>query len=291
MYRVGIIGTENSHALAFARQMNLPDPATGEKAYPDVQVVGVYGPDTASAEQIVQEAGVSFIANDPAEFLGKVDAMMITCRKGSLHAQYAMPFIRAGLPLFIDKPFTIDVAQAQELVEAAKKSGSKLCGGSGCKLAYDVLTLQNAARGLKAKGELLGGSINFAADPQSEYDGFFFYSPHLTEMALAIFGGDPQTLLAREVRGTRTVLLRYKDYDAALHYTRGSAASTGVLYGKNANVVRDIDISMIYGQEVKSFVHMLRTGEMHQTYEELVKPVRVISAIEEAVGNSTEVTI
>lgn len=93
MIRIGIIGTENSHAMAFSKIINLPDPTTGALAYPDARVVGVYGPDPDSARQVAEAAKVDFIADDPAEFFGKVDAMIVTSRRGSVHAQYARPFI------------------------------------------------------------------------------------------------------------------------------------------------------------------------------------------------------
>jgi len=119
MYRIAILGTENSHAMTFAKYMNLPG-ADGKKPFPDMEVVGVYG-DEASAGAIVKEAGVAHAAQSPDEFLGKVDAVMVTARWGSRHVPYAMPYAEAGLPLFMDKPFTSDSAQAKEFIALLKK--------------------------------------------------------------------------------------------------------------------------------------------------------------------------
>ena len=291
MYKIGIIGTENSHAMAFAKIINLPDPVTGKLLYPDARVVGVYGPDKSTAQPIIDEAGADFMAESPDEFFGKADAMLITNRKGSLHAGYAMPFIEKGMPLFIDKPFTSCVKEAEKLIEAAKKSGSKLSGGSGCKLSYDVLMLQNSVRSLTASGNMVSGSMNFAADPDSEYDGFFFYSPHLTEMALTVFGYHVRSVFTRENKGSRISIWRYDGYDVSLHYSKDTSASSAVIYAKNGNIMRNIDISMIYRHEVDHFIHMLRTGEMREPYENLVIPVRMIAAVEESVKTGAEVKI
>jgi predicted dehydrogenase len=291
MFRIGIIGTENTHALAFSKIINLPDPVSGKRLYPDAKVVGVYGPDMVSAQAIIDETGAEFIAESPDAFHGKVDAMLITSRKGSLHAGYAMPFIEKGMPLFIDKPFTTDVAEAQKLIEAAKKSGARLSGGSGCKLAYDVLLLQNSVRGLVACGNMISASMNYAADPDSEYDGFWFYAPHLTEMALAAFGHDVRSVSTVENNGSRISIWRYDSFDVSLHYTKGTFASSAVVYAKTGNIIRSIDNSLIYFHEVERFIHMLRTGEMPETYDELILPVRVIAAVEESLKTGKEVII
>jgi len=291
MYKIGIIGTENSHAMAFSKIINLPCPITGKILYPDAKVVGVYGPDKTTAQAIIDEAGAEFVAETPEEFHGKVDAMMITNRKGSIHAGYAMPFIEKGMPLFIDKPFTSNVTEAEKLIAAAKKSGSKLSGGSGCKLAYDVLILQNNVRSLLASGKMISGSMNFAADTASEYDGFYFYAPHLTEMALKVFGADVKSVAALENNGSRVSIWRYENFDVSLHFTKDAPGSSAVIYAKNGNIMRNIDISMVYPIEVQQFIHMLRTGEMSETYEELVLPVKMIAAIEEAVKTGKQVPI
>ena len=41
-------------------------------------------------------------------------------RDGKYHAEYARPFLEAGLPAFIDKPFTSDPAGALALAKLAK---------------------------------------------------------------------------------------------------------------------------------------------------------------------------
>jgi predicted dehydrogenase len=279
MFRVGIIGTENSHAMAFAKILNLPDEKTGVRLYPDVQVVMVYGPDTESAQNVMREANVPRLAAKPEDFLGNVDAMMITSRRGSVHARYALPFVEAGIPLFVDKPFTSNLAEAKALIERSVQKGSFIMGGSGCKYAADVLNLQRTAQQWKAEKSLISGSINFAADLTSEYDGFFFYSSHLIEMALAVFGSDIQEVQASENHGSLLVRASYPDFDVALHFTLGSQTSDCTLYGKLEGVHRSIDISRIYDHEVAHFVEMLHTHKMPQAREALALPVSVIEAI------------
>jgi len=289
MYKIGVIGTENSHALAFAKIINQPDPISGERLFPNAKIIGAYGPDKDTAQAIVDQGGAEFVANSPDDFFGKVDAMMITNRKGSLHAGYALPFIEKGLPIFIDKPFTSDVKEAEKLVEAAKKSGSIICGGSGCKLAYDVLTLKHNVR--QGRDSIISASINFAADTESEYDGFFFYSPHLTEMALEIFGPDVKSVFTLEKAGSRISIWRYETFDVTLHYTKGGPVSSATIYTTAGNITRNIDISMIYNLEVEQFLKMLETKKMPYNYTNLVTPIRIIAAVEESAKTSKEVFI
>jgi hypothetical protein len=176
-------------------------------------------------------------------------------------------------------------------VAAAKKSGAKLYGGSGNKLSYDVLMLQNTVKKARASEELLSAMINYQADPASEYDGFFFYSPHLVEIALTVFGYEMQSVLAVDHDGFRTAIARYKDCDVVLNFAKGAADSIGVIITKSKNIVRNLDSSLIYPQEVEHFIHMLRSGEMPLSFEQLVMPVRVINAIERSVKTGTFETI
>lgn len=279
MFRIGIIGTENSHAMAFAKLINLPDAAAGLRTWPDAQVVMVYGPDKETARLVMREAQVPKCAGAPSDFLGNVDAVMITSRRGSAHYGYALPFVEAGIPLFVDKPFTSDSSEAEALIQCAKQRGALIMGGSGCKYAQDVLDLQHMANQWKAEKALLSATVNFAADLTSEYDGFFFYSSHLVEIALAIFGMDMQEVQAHENGGSVLVRAGYPDFDAALHFTHGSQTSDCTLYGAQKGLHHSIDISGIYASEVEQFMAMLHSHKMPQSGDMLVLPVRIIEAI------------
>ena len=58
--------------------------------------------------------------------------------------------------------------------------------------------------------------------------------------------------------------------------------SSCLLFGKESNYYREVDISMIYRYEVKYFIDMLRTGIMPQSYEALVQPVYFVNGVLES---------
>lgn len=291
MYRIGIIGAENSHALSFAKQINLDTTETGARKYPDMEVIGVYGSDPQTAKDVAEKTGISFIPQSPEEFLGKVDAMMITARKGSEHYGYALPFLRQGMPLFIDKPVTADPQQALELFREAKKSGSPISGGSGCKLAYDVAMIRANVEKLVSQDKMITASMNFSADLNSIYDGFYFYAPHLVEMTLAAFGDDLRSVRAFENNGCVTALARYDRFDVTLHFTPGANGSSCVVYSKERNFFREIDIALIFKQETEDFAEMVRTGVSPIAPEKLIRPIFIVDAILRSLPTGEEIQI
>lgn len=272
MYRIGIIGSENSHAMAFSNIFNV------ENAYPDVRVVAVGGDWPEESEKVKQACGVEFVAEKPADMLGKVDAVMVTARHGGRHAEFARPFIEAGLPAFIDKPFTVDPAEAVALAKFARDRNVPLVGGSSTKDVYDVLTLRNLVK----TGDSLGGMVNAPLNMENPYGGFFFYSSHLAEIMLTIFGYTPESVDADEANGSVTAAAHYANFDVTNHFMNGTGYYSAAVFTKARPVLREIDISMCYRHECEAFARMLRTGEMNHSFEELVYPVFYLNAVHEA---------
>jgi len=280
MFRIGLIGTENSHALAFAKYFNLPN-EDGKYNEEDVRVTAILGADSAADEKIVAETGVAFVAEKVEDFFDRVDAVMITCRRGSEHMQYALPFVERKIPLFIDKPFTSDPKEADTLMAKILEAGCPVMGGSACKYLPDVQKIKAVVAELREQGEFMGASMSFRVVIDSEYDGLYFYAPHLVEMCLEAFGFDVRNVQAMRTGDNLLVNVQYEKDMVSLQFVARGRQSA-LVYGRPVNHHFDIDTNGLYALECTRFAELLRGNQESLTAERLVKPVHMIAAIKEA---------
>lgn len=223
--KIAILGTENSHAYAFANLIK------NSPKYKDVEIVGVYGYDDAANKKLVDDGLVKYVGKDPHEFLGKVDGIMVTARHGDHHHEYALPYVKAGVPAFIDKPFTVGLKEADELLEAAKANGALLCGGSSLKYLDEMNTL---ARFRKAK-TVVGGNVTAPINMVNPYGGFYFYAQHLIEILFSVFGTDIKSVYAKG-HGDEdriSVIFDYGAYDVTAQFYGSYTYSATVLDRKS----------------------------------------------------------
>jgi len=72
----------------------------------------------------------------PEEMLGEVDALVIARDDWECHAELAMPFLEIGIPVFIDKPLTLNEKEL-ELFQPYLQNGT-LMSTSGLRFAYEL---------------------------------------------------------------------------------------------------------------------------------------------------------
>ena len=56
--------------------------------------------------------------------LGKIDALIVDHRHAKYHLEAATPFVKAGIPTFIDKPFCYRVEEGRKFLAMAHKLGN-----------------------------------------------------------------------------------------------------------------------------------------------------------------------
>jgi predicted dehydrogenase len=86
-------------------------------ALPDVELVGVVDTDPVRAAEIARKLNARSFS-EPARLLGQVDAVSIVVPT-ALHHRVAMQFLEQGVHLLLEKPMTVTLEQADELIEMA----------------------------------------------------------------------------------------------------------------------------------------------------------------------------
>ena len=128
--RIGIIGTDTSHAIAFTQILN--DESSPDHL-PGGHVVAAYkggSPDVESsatrvdkfAEELRAKWKVQFYASIP-ELCRNVDAVLLESVDGRVHLEQARPVIAAHKRLFIDKPLASTLEDAREIARLAREAG------------------------------------------------------------------------------------------------------------------------------------------------------------------------
>lgn len=296
MIKIGIIGTENSHAMAFAKYFNLPEEQTGKQPYDNIRVTAVMG-SPESAQKVAQTAQVQTICESAEEMAQMVDAVMVVNQKGSAHYENAMPFVKKGMPIFVDKPFTSDVRQAKELYAEMQKYGCRVMGGSGLKYVPGVLEAGELAAKFREDGTFVSASMNFIMVMNSEHDGVFFYAPHLVEMCTAAFGYDIKAVHAiRNGEKSMIVMAEYENDTISLHFNRDGLKYATTIYTTKDYYCIDagFDIFKIYdtyAYEAGLFAECILGRQEPLTGEELIRPVEIVAAIEESLRTGARVEV
>lgn len=293
MVRIGVVGSDNSHAIAFSKLFNL-SPAGSDVAPDDFRVVALYGTDAARNQEVAEAGAIETIVEKPEDMLDMVDAVMVVWRHGDLHAQYALPFINAGIPTWVDKPFAIKVEDAKAMIEAAERHDTPLSGGSTLKHSLDMMAFKArlAAEGRGSVKPIVAGTINYYAALENEYGGIYFYGSHLAEMTMAIFGYDARSVTAVEHKGNVAAVVKYDDYHVVMNFLEKAKSIPYVLvFGENGILVHELDGTTGYQMGVANFVKMVQNRRAPFPLEHLLQPVALMQAVDVSRREKREVAL
>src|SRR3954454_8693954 len=147
MLKLGILDFDTSHAVEFTKRINHVGIAEAQWVEGAKVVVGCPGESKLSPERIpgyteeMKKLGVPLVEK-PADMIGKVDVMLIEAVDGSVHLERARPFLEAGVPTYVDKPFACSVRDAREMIALAERKGLPLFSSSSLRYAPEVVALQ-----------------------------------------------------------------------------------------------------------------------------------------------------
>ena len=187
--RIGMIGLDTGHCEAFTKSLNNPD--AGDK-YLGYKVAAAYPKGTEEIlewknkipeiTKKVKSHGVE-IVNSIDSLLEKVDMVLITCIDGNQHLEQALPVFKAGLPVFIDKPFAASLSDAYAIADAAKKYNVPLFSSSSLRYITGAKEIADGEI-----GAVIGAEAYSPAHIEEHHPDLFWYAVHGVETLFTIMG-------------------------------------------------------------------------------------------------------
>ena len=164
--RIAIIGCgkiADQHVLAIRR-------------VPDCEVVAVCDNELLMARQLGGRFGISQIFSDAKKCLKTVapDVVHITTPPQS-HFALAKSCLDAGSNVYLEKPFTVTAAEAEELIEIAEVKNLKITAGHNYQFTREMMEM----RDLVAKGFLGGRPVHLESHWPYDLGGATYVAPVL----------------------------------------------------------------------------------------------------------------
>ena len=217
MIKLGILDFDTSHVVEFTKRLNLIEGTPKEQLVEGAQIViGCPGESKLSPERIegftsqMKKFGVPLVEK-PADMLGKVDGMLIESVDGTVHFDRAKPFLEAGLPCFIDKPFTCSVADARKIVELSEKKKAQVFSSSSLRYVPELTAFVAEGSHGKTHGALAYGPANlFEKDPKLN-PGFYHYGIHAVEILYTLMGPGCERVTCTHEKDADVVTGQWKD--------------------------------------------------------------------------------
>jgi predicted dehydrogenase len=279
--RIGLIGTDNSHAEDFLHMLN----EAGR--HPGFRVVGLWGAAADRTRTLAHRFGVPQVVAEPGDLVGKVDAAMVVDRHGGEHLSHARPFLDAGLPVFVDKPLACSIAAAEDILDCARRSGSIVTSASALRWQPDT---EDLAAQILALGGPLAVVATGSFDPDSTYGGAFFYGIHPVELALQLSGAGIEDIAIDRCRRDAVVMsCRAGAVRVVVCLVRPAAGEEVSFHAQvvcpGGVLARQIRLAADYMAPVLDrFISMLRTRSAPLSDSELLAPVRLMAAADIALG-------
>lgn len=187
--RAGIIGVD-AHALPWTKILNDPQ-AQGDLG--DMTVVAAYpggSPDIAQSMELlaaqvepVAALGVE-IVDSIEELLPKVDVILLLSIDGRKHLEQVRPVLKAGKPVFIDKPIAASLAEAAEIFRLAAEHEVPCFSSSALRFAKKTQEIRQHPQ----LGDVLGCDQYAPCTLEPHHPDFFWYGIHGVEPLLTVMG-------------------------------------------------------------------------------------------------------
>lgn len=293
---IGLIGLDTSHVIAFAKILHdtaTPNHVAGAKitvAFPGgskdfpLSINRVEG----FAKDLRDQHGVK-IVDSPEAVAESADLVFIESVDGRAHLDLFKRIVRHKKPVFIDKPLTVDITHALEILQLAEQSCIPVMSCSSLRYAESLIKALATGRQNVTGFDVFGPMNEEATQP-----GLFWYGVHSVEMMVTAMG--PGCAEVRAFRNNDCDLITAVWSDGRVASLRGlrNAHSNfgGTVHRKDGCQFVDCTVGRpYYCGMLEAILRSLPQGRSDVPAEEMLEVVRIIEAANKSRQNGATVRL
>lgn len=277
--KVGLIGLDTSHSIAFAETLNAAN-AASEVA--NCRVVAAYPHGSkdikSSYERIpsytekVKALGVE-IVDSIDELLKRCDAVLLETNDGRPHLEQLIPCLKAGKPTFIDKPVAGSLTDAIKIFELSAQTKVPVFTSSA--LRFSKLSLKARSGEI---GKISEAWTTSPASLEATHPMLYWYGIHGCESLFTVLGPGCEKVTCQKVDGKIVARGVWKDGRIG-EFREGDGYK-----GKAKSDQGEFDVGAFDGYRplVVEIVKFFRTGQPPVSAEESLEIYAFMSAAEES---------
>jgi predicted dehydrogenase len=269
--------------VAFTKALNDPAPAPEFEGY---RVVAAYPKGSndikSSVDRIpgyiedVKKLGVEIVGSI-SELLDKVDVVLLETNDGRLHYEQAIPVMKAGKRMFIDKPIAASLVDTVAILEAAKRYKVPVFSSSSLRYIGGAKEIAGGS-----VGKVLGAEIYSPATIEKTHPDLFWYGVHGVETLFTIMGRGCKSVSRTFTADTDLVVGTWQDNRIGTFrgMRSGKSGYGGIVFGEK-------DITVLgsyagYNPLLAEIIKFFRTGIPPVYAEETLEIFTFMAAAEES---------
>jgi predicted dehydrogenase len=267
MLKLGIVDFDTSHVVEFTKRLNHLGKDEDQFVEGATVVIGCPGESVLSPERVagftdqMKKWGVPLV-DKPTDMIGKVDAVLIESVDGTVHYERAKPFLEAGVPCYVDKPFTCSTADARKIIELSAKKKLPMFSSSSLRFAPEVVAYNADATHGKVVGCVAYGPCSLSAIPERNA-GLYHYGIHGIEMLYTVMGPGCERLTSTHEKGVDVVTGTWKDGRVGTFrgIREGKSDYGFVAFAEKSIKTVTVGTSVIYRELLKQIVETFKSGK------------------------------
>lgn len=282
MLKLGIVDFDSSHSIEFTRRFNHVGVDADQVVDGARVVLGSPGTSTMSPERIpgftaeIEACGVKLV-DDPNAMIGEIDAVLILSLCGAEHLAKVKPFLTAGVPAYVDKPFACHLADAEEMIRLAGEHNTLLFHSSALTFSAEVQTFHERYQQYGA----VHGAVSYGPAKRADGNpGLFHYGIHCVALLLNVMGDGCEAVSTTYTDDAEVVTARWADGRLATlrGVRRGASAYGFTVFCDNGVIHQPVSTRFAYRNLCRAIVWSYETGEPAVSHERNLEEVRFVVA-------------